>query len=247
MRRTVWIGLLAGFAFACILIARFPASWAAGALPPWLACEDIEGTVWNGSCTGLMVRRRQPAADLLWQLHPLPLLGARLAAHVQLTQGSAFANGDVQWGPGQRLKASNVHASFDLNPGLVPALPANLTGNARADLSDIEMQASRLVDLRGRIEVHDLVQHEGAAMPLGSYSLSFAGRASGGQLVGELHDLGGPLALDGTLRMTSEPGFVLDGKVATRATVAPELARQLQVLGAPDAQGRRSFSIANTF
>jgi Type II secretion system (T2SS), protein N len=247
MRRTVWIGLLAGVAFACILVARFPAAWAAGALPRWLSCDDIAGTVWNGSCTGLALRHQQIVADLLWQLHPLRLLALHLAAHVQLTEGAAFANGDLEWGPGEKLQGRNLHASFDLNPALVPGLPANLTGNARADVAYIELQASRLVDLKGRIEVHDLTQHEGAGMPLGSYSLVFGDHASGAELVGALHDLGGPLALDGTLRMTPEPGFVLDGKVAARATVAPELARQLQILGSPDAQGRRSFSIANTF
>jgi hypothetical protein len=247
MRRTVWIGLIAGLAFACILLARFPAVWAAGALPPWLSCDDIEGTVWNGTCTGLTLRHQQQVGDFVWQLHPLRLLAARLAAQVQLTQGTAFANADVEWGPGEKLYARNVHANFDLNRALIPALPANLTGHARADMTYIEMQASHLIDLRGRIEVHDLTQHEGAGTPLGSYALSFTGAAAGTELVGALHDLGGPLALDGTLRMTPEPGFVLDGKVATRSTITADLARQLQILGAPDAQGRRSFSIANAF
>jgi len=247
MRRTVWIALLAGLAFACILLARFPAVWATAALPPWLSCDDVEGTVWNGSCTGLTVRHQQVVGDLAWQLHPLRLLAARLAAHVQLTQGTAFLNADVEYGPGASLYGRDVHASFDLNPRLLPALPADLTGSARADVAYVELHANRVTDLRGRIEAHDLIQREGAATPLGSYSLSFSGAASGGALVGELHDLGGPLALDGTLRMTPEPGFVLDGKVATRGNAAPELARQLQILGPADAQGRRSFSIANTF
>jgi len=140
-----------------------------------------------------------------------------------------------------------VHARFELDPQLLPALPANLTGGARADLAYIEMKGNLLTDLRGRIEVHDLMQHQGAGTPLGSYSLSFPGARGGGELVGELQDLGGPLALAGTVRMTPEPGFLLDGKVATRASVTADLARQLQILGPPDAQGRRSFSIANTF
>jgi Type II secretion system (T2SS), protein N len=247
IRRTVWIALLAGLAFAGILVARFPAVWAAGALPPWLSCDDVEGTVWNGTCTGLTLRHQQAVGDLAWQLHPLRLLAARLAAHVQLTQGTAFLNADVEWGPGHRLLGRDVHARFELDPQLLPALPANLTGGARADLAYIEMKGNLLTDLRGRIEVHDLMQHQGAGTPLGSYSLSFPGARGGGELVGELQDLGGPLALAGTVRMTPEPGFLLDGKVATRASVTPDLAQQLQILGAPDAQGRRSFSIANTF
>ena len=39
----------------------------------------------------------------------------------------------------------------------------------------------------------------------------------------------------------------LDGTVAARPIASANLVRQLQMLGAPDAQGRRSFSIANTF
>jgi hypothetical protein len=247
MRRLVWVGLIAGLAFAGILLARFPAVWAAGLLPSWLSCDDVTGTVWNGSCTGLTVRHQQLVGDLLWQVQPARLLAARLAAHVQLTQGAAFANADVECALGARLYARNVRADFDLNPALIPALPPALTGHARADINYIELTAERLIDLRGRIEVHDLLQHQGAGTPLGSYSLDFAGAAAGGELVGALHDLGGPLALDGTLRMTPEPGFVLDGKVASRSTANADLARQLQILGAPDAQGRRSFSIANAF
>jgi len=247
MRRSFWIALLAGLAFALIVIARFPAVWAAGALPPWLSCDDISGTVWSGSCAGLTLRQHQLVGDLSWQLHPARLLAARLAAHVQLTQGAAFVNGELEWGLGQRLHARDIHASFDLNPALLPDLPANLSGSARADLAYVEMKGNRLTDVRGRIEVHDLAQREAALTPLGSYALTFPGAPGGGEIAGELKDIGGPLALEGTLRMTPEPGFLLDGKVASRASIAPELARQLQILGSPDAQGRRSFSIANTF
>src|ERR1700681_190391 len=112
MRRTVSMRALAGLAFAGFLSAQFPAAWAQGALPPWLACDDVAGTVWNGSCTGLSLRHQQIVGDLLWQLHPLRLLALQLAAHVQLTRGTAFANGDFEWGAGRRLQGRNVHASL---------------------------------------------------------------------------------------------------------------------------------------
>jgi hypothetical protein len=65
--------------------------------------------------------------------------------------------------------------------------------------------------------------------------------------VGDLTDLGGPLAVRGTLRLTNQPGYVLEGQVAARADAAPELVSNLQFLGTPDASGRRPFSIAGTF
>jgi hypothetical protein len=246
-RRTLWIGALALIAFALILLARFPAAWALGALPAALSCDAVDGTVWNGACGGLMLRHQQLIGDLTWQLHPARLLAGRLAAHVELTQAGDFVNADVELSPGGHLFARDVHASVHLSPALLPQLPGGLRGAARADLARVEVKNGRLTDLQGRIEAHDLAQTAGTTTELGSYALSFNGTAAGGALVGELHDLGGPLALSGTLRMTPEPGFVLDGKVATRATASANLVRQLQMLGAPDAQGRRSFSIANTF
>lgn len=246
-RRTLWIGALALLAFGLIVIARFPAAWAAGALPAELSCDIIDGTVWNGACAGLMLRHQRLLGDLSWQLHAPRLLAGRLAARVGLTHAEDFANAEVELAPGGHILAREVHASVHLDPGLIPQLPGGLRGLARADLSRLEVQHGRLTDLRGRIEAHDLAQTDQTPMELGSYALAFNGAAAGGELIGELRDLGGPLSLEGILRMTPEPGFVLDGKVAARPAASAELARQLQMLGAPDAQGRRSFSIADTF
>jgi hypothetical protein len=247
-RRTLWIGALALFAFALFLLARFPAAWAMGALPAGLSCDAVDGTLWNGTCTGLMLQHRELIGDLAWQLRPARLLAGRLGAHVELTQVGDFANGDVEMSISGQVFARDVHASVHLSSALLPQLPDGLKGAARADLARVALRNGRLTDLAGRIEAHDLAQTGGTTTTeLGSYALAFTGAASGGALVGELHDLGGPLALSGTLRMTPEPGFVVDGKVAARPTAAANLVRQLQMLGPADAQGRRSFSVANSF
>jgi hypothetical protein len=239
----LWIGALALLAFALILLARFPAAWAVGALPAGLSCDTVDGTLWNGACGGLMLRHQQLLGDLIWQLQPARLLLGRLAAHVELTQAGDFVNADLEVSPSGRLFAHNVH----LNPALVPQLPAGLRGVVRADLAHVEFNHGRLAALSGRIEAHDLAQTGGNTVELGSYALAFKEAAPRAAIAGELTDLGGPLALAGTLRVTPEPGFVVDGTVAARPTASPNLVRQLQMLGAPDAQGRRSFSIANTF
>jgi Type II secretion system (T2SS), protein N len=241
------IGALALIAFALILLARFPATWALGALPPWLSCDAVDGTVWNGTCNGLMLRHRQLIGDLAWQLHPARLLLGRLAAHVELTQTGDYVNADVEVTPGGHLWASAVHANVHLNPALMPQLPTGLRGVMRADLSSVELDHGRLAELQGRIEAHDLAQGGANTTELGNYGLTFPPTAAHGAPVGELHDLGGPLDLSGRLRVTLEPGFVLDGTVAARSTASANLVRQLQMLGAADAQGRRSFSIVNTF
>ena len=80
---------------------------------------------------------------------------------------------------------------------------------------------------------------------LGSYSVSFPGGS--GDPVGTLRDLEGPLALEGTLRLTPAPGFELEGVIAARRGAPPELVNSLRFLGSPDATGRRPFSLSGTF
>jgi hypothetical protein len=218
-----------------------------GALPRGFTCDDADGTLWNGTCIGLMLHHQDLLGDLAWNLHPMRLFAAALAAHVKLTQPAGVVDGEAEFSLGGQLTARAVHVAVRLDPALLPEAPAKLRGDVSADLALVEFKGGRLIELRGRIEAHNLEQTSGSTTPLGSYAVSFTGAGTDGALVGELHDLGGPLAVQGRLRMTPEPGFVLDGKVATRASVSAELARQLQMLGPPDAQGQRSFSIANTF
>ena len=59
--------------------------------------------------------------------------------------------------------------------------------------------------------------------------------------------MGGPLALDATLQLTHDPGYVLQGQVAARPSAPAQLADQLKYLGTPDSSGRRPFSLAGTF
>jgi hypothetical protein len=215
----LWIGALALIAFVLFLLARFPAAWALGTLPAGLACDAVDGTVWNGTCTGLMLRHRQLIGDLAWQLHPLRLFLGRVAAHVELTQAGDYVNADVEVTPrGRHFWASAVHANVHLNPALMPQLPNGLRGVVRADLASVELDHGRLADLQGHIEAHDLVQGGANTTELGNYALTFAPTATRSVPVGELHDLGGPLDLSGRLRVTADPGFLLDGTVAPRPT-----------------------------
>jgi hypothetical protein len=238
--------MLAVLAFMLIILARFPAQWLVGFLPRGVTCDAVAGTLWNGACSGLIVHQ-QPLGDLTWMLRPARLLLGRLGAHVEVSQGTSYINGDVEVTIGGTLFAHDVHANVRLGPDVTPQLPGGLRGTASAELANVEFRNGRLRDLRGHIEARDLAQTGAGTTALGSYALAFAGAGAAGALIGELRDLGGPLAVDGTVRVTPEPGVVVDGKVAARSMAAPSLVRQLQVLGPPDAQGRRSFSIADTF
>jgi general secretion pathway protein N len=247
MKRGIWITLLAIVAFAIILIARLPVAWVSGFIPKDVACAELAGTVWDGSCTGLVVQNVR-LDGVSWQLRPLALFGRTLAGYIQITRGTSYARGDIEAKSGGTLTAHNLQADMPLDPALIPQLPRNLSGLVRANLESIHIEKGAITSVKGLVEAHDLVQGSGAErLVLGDYSLTFPAADPSKEPVGQLQSLSGPLKVEGTLKLTREPGFVLEGLVAPSAEASPQLVKELSYLGSPDAQGRRPFSMAATF
>jgi len=61
-----------------------------------------------------------------------------------------------------------------------------------------------------------------------------------------LHDLDGPLSLQGRLQLSAAGSYELDGTVAMRDASNAGLQQMLQLLGPADVQGRYGFSVAGT-
>ncbi|HXW73550.1 MAG TPA: type II secretion system protein N [Steroidobacteraceae bacterium] len=245
MKRGAWIALLAAVAFIAIVIARMPAAWFVPTGRGAGSCGGVDGSLWSGTCTDLTVSGT-PLGDVSWELHPLRLFLGKLAAHVNVVRGAATASADVEVGLGKRLTARNVVADLPLDPRMMPGVPASLHGRAHVELALAQLEHGAITQLQGRIEAHDLEDRSGANTPLGSYVVTFPGGS--GDQVGKLRDLDGPLALEGTLRLTqSPPGFELEGLIAPRRGAPPEIVNNIRYFGSPDASGRRPFSLSGTF
>jgi general secretion pathway protein N len=242
VKRVGWIALLGAAAFAAILVGGLPASWLIPNHFAGASCTSIDGSLWSGACSGLSVSG-STVGDVGWELHPFGLLLGRLGAHLTLGNGPAEAAADVELRLGQKITARNVSATLPLDPRLLPGVPATLHGNARIDLALARLEHGVLKELKGTVEAHDLVDTSGQRTPLGSYAVSFPG----GDTTGQLHDLDGPLAVEGTLKLTPQPGFEVQGLVATRNGAPQELINNIRFLGSPDASGRRPFSLSGSF
>jgi general secretion pathway protein N len=250
MKRTIWLILFGVLVFAGIVVARLPASWVLPDPKTGVSCADADGTIWSGTCTGLTVQQQQ-VGDLSWEVHAARLLAGKLNADIVITRPTGSAQGNVEVGFDKNVSARDVKLDLPIDREVVAALPPNLQslrGKIHAELAHVRLKGQTLKAIEGVVEGHDLQDGEGSnAQRWGSYSLTFPPSTSGDPL-GQLRDLGGgPLAVEGTLRLTPEPGFDLEGLVTARPTASPELAKDIQFLGSPDAQGRRPFSLAGTF
>ncbi len=240
--------MLAVVAFAAIVVARLPASWVIPEPPSAVTCAAVEGSIWNGSCTGLTAEG-SAVGDVTWKVHPLRLFKGKLCANLILTRPTGSAHGEFEVGLDKNITAYNVQAAFPLDQQIMALLPPNmrtLHGTANADIASVHLVKDIVTQIQGRIELHDLEDHDsGGVTPLGSYSLTFPGGS--GVPTGRLRDLAGPLGVDMAVRlMQDKPGFDVEGYVTPRPDAPPAIVSQLQYLPT-DSQGRREFGTSVTF
>jgi hypothetical protein len=246
VKRTILLIVCVVLVFAGFVIARLPASWVMPDPKSGMACSEVDGSVWNGTCTGLTVQQ-QPVGDLTWEVHAMRLFAGKINADVVVTRPTGSIRGNVESGFDKKIVARDLLVDLPVDQELASALPPNLRGlrgKIHAQLAYLRVDGQIIRAIEGIVEVHDLSDGD---QKWGSYSVTFPPPTTGDP-VGQLKDLGsGPLAVEGALKLTPAPGFDLHGLVAARPSASADLVQNLRFLGSPDAQGRREFSLESSF
>ncbi len=238
--------ILAGALFALIVLVRAPASWLTSALPKALQCEQPAGSVWHGACAQLRVAGAE-LNDVRWQLHPWSVLGGHLQLDLQSADPRAPATATLVLGWGGHHHVRDLKADVPIDAGFLPLFPSGWSGRLQLALTDLEISAGRLAAIHGTVTARSLAQLS-PPMAFGSYELRFPESSpADGTISGELKDLGGPLAVTGTLMVRRGSEYVLSGTASARAEASAELAKDVEFLGPADAQGRRQYSLAGSF
>jgi hypothetical protein len=244
-----WRVLLLGLvAFAVVLVVVLPARWVGRLAPSAVQCAQWSGTLWRGSCRQLTVKvPGKPAVTIEnagWRLHPLPLLRGRVATEVTITDTRGDAAGHVEFARGGQLVLRGVSARVQFDPRLPIAMPEGWRGRAEIRQLELDLQRDQLRHLQGEFAFFDLRDENGRE--LGNYRVSFP-PSTAPPFKGQIADAGGPLELQGTLELTGDRQWALDGKVAARTGSGRGIAGSLEILGAPDAAGRYPLSATGTF
>jgi hypothetical protein len=235
--------VLAVLIFIVTLLVRLPARLVAGLLPAGVRCDSPGGTLWHGAC-GELRSGAIALSGVSWRLHAAALLRLRLAADLLSEDPRANGHAGVELARDGEVEVHALVASIVLQNG-AGILPVALSGTVQLALPAARIARGRLAAVEGTV---DLLQMQIAQPPadLGDFELQFAPQAQGAAMIGQLRDLNGPLAVSGQLRLTADGAYEIDGTVAARAQASANLSRALQMLGPPDAQDRRTFSLAGS-
>lgn len=234
-------------AFVVTLVAGLPARIAASLLPPGVTVGMLDGTLWSGRADSLSVRGRDLGA-LRWRLRPLQLFRGRLALDAEVTRDDGRARARLSAGFGARFEAHAV--TLDLPIAAFPQgiAPVGWAGIVQADVERIRLRAGDAPELVGTIDLRNLQAPPPDGTAIGSYRVVFdAASRQDERLVGKFQDLEGPMQVTGTVSLGADRSYLVEGLVAPRAGASAAVTSTLRFLGAPDAQGRRPFSLAGTY
>ena len=235
--------ILALIVFIITLLVRLPARALLTLLPADVTCAEPGGTIWRGSC-GELRAGGFAASGLSWTLHPGALLRLHIAADIASPDPRATGQAQVELALNGDVAITALQANLAIPMG-VGIFPAGSSGKVQLAMDSARIEGGHLVALQGKIDLQQFhIQNPPA--DLGSFELRFAPPGQGPAMVGELRDLNGPLSVVGILQLTRTGSYDLEGSVAPRDNASDDLTQVLQLLGPPDAQNRRAFSLAGT-
>jgi general secretion pathway protein N len=247
MKRVWPLVALGVLAYLVLAVVTLPASVVVPRVqPPGVTFAGLDGTAWNGSAQVLQIGGSN-VGSVAWKLHALPLLLLRADADVNLKRTDGFAQGEVSVS-GSRIQLANLAASLPIQALPPQVVGGGWTGSVNARLAELTLVDGWPVSATGTVDLVDLTGPARNPSKLGTFQLKFPlEESTPGTLVGSINDVEGPIQIAGKLHLKAEDrSYLVEGLVATKPGAPAELSRALEVLGAPDAQGRREFSLSGT-
>jgi len=244
------LGVVAYLVFA---IVTLPANAVLSRLAPRVNAAGVEGSLWNGRAQLLQVANIS-LGSASWNLHVLPLLLGRAQADVKITRSDGFVQTTVTASLFSGLRFDRTTASLPL-AALPPAVvPGGWRGTLNLKLQRLVLDQGWPVQAAGTVEALELTGPARQPHNMGSYKVTFVEPAaatgsktrSGNGVSGAVVDLGGPLQVAGTLQLKPERQYLLQGNVLARPSAPASVARTLQFLGPPEADGSRQFTVSGT-
>lgn len=251
-KRPWWLIPVGLGAALCIAVATLPAQLLAGRLAR-LGLESVAltGTVWSGHARGLSWRSSQ-LGDLRWTLAPGELLRGRIGGDVQLSRpdGSLTTRVSVSFGGLVHLTGTKADLPVELLSSLPVGMPRNWRGRLSARFDEIAVKSGWPTALRGTLDMDGLIAPPPRNISIGSYHVVMPDPAAGGspdgRLIASVVDKEGPFSFEGRFTLGPDRSFLLEGTLAPRGNTPPPLLHSLELLGPPDANGRRQVSVSGT-
>jgi len=212
---------------------------------------ELSGTVWNGHARSLSWRAA-PLGDLRWSFAPSELLKGRIGGTLEFSRPNGSATTRASLGLDGELRLSGTQASLpvEMLSELPIGTPPRWRGRLSGQFDEVVIKGGWPTTLRGTLDMDGLIAPPPRNTSIGSYRVEIpdpqASGDAGGPLTARVTDKEGPFSFEGRFTLGPDRSFLLEGSLGTRGSTPAPLARSIELLGPPDASGRRQVSVSGT-
>ena len=250
-RKVIRYSLFAIASYIVFLIATFPASLAVSMitsnpdLQNKLKISAVSGTVWSGSAASVRVSGVN-LGKVKWELSFLPILIGDISSYVNFKNTSTSASnisgsGTIVATLGGNLLLEDFSAAFPVD-ALTPfmyGMPARFSGDVRLHIDEMELEPGKRINLKSKINVANAGLSSPQKITYGDIIIKSNPKDAGSQLV--LNDQGGPLILDGNIKIKGNGVYNINLAMGARDTASKDLENGLRFLGRRDSTGKYQY------
>ncbi len=236
-KRLIAAGVLALLLGLLILFpARVAYRWF---VPPELQLSGITGTLWRGEA-GEGTADGFYLGHLKWRFKPLSLLAGKAGFLLTADPVSGFIETGVAVGLDGNVSFSALDAALPMATfkNGIPSL-RGIDGSITLQFESVVLAGGMPVEADGTLVLSNLVVRDLSGSPLGEYRAVFQTGDNG--ISGQVQDVSGVVDIDGTIQLRPDRSYLFSGQIAAAANAPSAMVQQLQYLGSPDAEGKRTF------
>ena len=232
------------FGFVCyaiFLVTTFPASIlvsfvkASPQLNRQIQITAVDGTLWNGSAANVRVSGVN-LGQLKWDMKILPMLLGKIKLHINFNDKAVSSlttsgSGYVSVSLGGRLTIEDFRAtvSADTLAPLMYGMPARFGGDVNLLIQEMTVIQGKRINMKSRVVVSKARLVSPQKITYGDILIQVTPKDNGSQFV--LSDQGGPLILDGVIKVKGNGIYTVNLGLGARSTASADLENGLRFIG----------------
>lgn len=199
--------------------------------------QGLSGTLWQGEAAQAHIANLN-FGRLNWDLRLWSLLTGKLGLDLFTKGTDSRIEGQAKAGFDQTLYIGKLQGKIPaamLMP-LFYGFPIAINGQISADITHAEIQKGKRIDVEGKMVWHGAALTAPQAVELGDLFVALRPDKDGTKLL--LSDQGGPLTLEGTVKVKHNGQYKVNVYLGTRAGSQPALSNGLKMMGRTNPQGK---------